>query len=168
VVDSAFVELADGITFSDGSSTASLKVPSGSESGLKVNFAPAVQVTEGETVLVVDFDLSHSFVFQGPPGAPISVHFQPVLHATATDVAASVSGTVTPVTDNTQVFAINGNDTLQTTIADPTTGAYTLAFLAPGTYIVAAHADGFTDAVSAPITLAPSAEVTDVDLVLIP
>src|SRR5712691_675025 len=38
VVDSARVTLAPGLTFSDGSTEKTLKVPSGDESGLKVDF----------------------------------------------------------------------------------------------------------------------------------
>ena len=91
IVDSARVVLAPGKTFSDGSTTASLRVPSGSESGLKVNFGGRVSVTSGETVLLIDFDVSRSFVFQGPPGSPNGVSFKPVLHASVMNVAGSIS-----------------------------------------------------------------------------
>src|SRR5689334_10679209 len=66
LVDSARVVLKTGHTFADGSTTAKLTVPSGSESGLKVNLSPAVDVTSGQTVLQIDFDITQSFVFQGP------------------------------------------------------------------------------------------------------
>ena len=39
VVDSATVTLADGVTFQDGSSTDTLFVPSGMQSGIKVQLS---------------------------------------------------------------------------------------------------------------------------------
>ena len=144
-----------------------LTVPSGSQTGLKVNFSPPITVTEGQTVLLVDFDVSQSFVFQGPSDHPNSISFKPVLHATAMDVAASISGTVTPVTANATVYAIAGTDTAATAFPNATTGAYTLRFLAPGAYVVAAKATGFAVAVSASLTLGNSEAKTGVNLVLV-
>ena len=167
LVDSARVVLKTGHTFADGSTTAKLTVPSGSESGLKVNLSPPVNVTTGQTVLLIDFDITQSFVFQGPHDHPNSISFKPVLHATALDVAASISGTVTPVAAHATVYAIAGTDTVQTTSADATTGAYTLHFLPPGNYVVAAKATGFSAAVSAALVLGNAQVMTGVNLVLV-
>ncbi len=167
LVDSARVVLKSGHTFADGSTTAKLTVPSGSQTGIKVNFSPPITVTEGQTVLLVDFDVSQSFVFQGPRDHPNSISFKPVLHAIALDVAASISGTVTPVTANATVYAITGTDTAATAFPNATTGAYTLQFLAPGTYVVAAKATGFAVAVSASLTLGNAEAKTGVNLVLV-
>jgi hypothetical protein len=167
VVDSARVVLKAGHTFADGSTTAKLTVPSGSESGLKVVISPPVTVTSGQTVLLIDFDISQSFVFQGPSSHPNGILFKPVLHATALDVAASISGTITPASSNATVYAIAGTDTVQTTSANTTTGAYTLSFLPPGTYVVAAKATGFAIAVSASLSLANSQTLTGVNLTLV-
>jgi len=142
-------------------------VPSGSQTGIKVNFSPPITVTEGQTVLVVDFDVSQSFVFQGPRDHPNSISFKPVLHATAMDVVASISGTVTPVVAHATVYAIAGTDTVQTAFADVTTGAYTLHFLPPGNYIVAAKATGFTTAVSGALVLGNAQLLTGVNLILV-
>ncbi|HYW50281.1 MAG TPA: DUF4382 domain-containing protein [Gemmatimonadaceae bacterium] len=167
VVDSAKVTLVDGITFSDGSSTRVLKVPSGSQSGLKVNFAP-VQITAGETVLVADFDVSRSFVFQGPRNAPNSVSFKPVIHATVQNVAASIAGTVTPAASESNVYAVSkvDGDTVATAIADKVTGAYKLWFLPPGAYEVSAKATavGSTFTASKDVTVAASENATGVNL----
>jgi len=168
LVDSARVVLKSGHTFSDGTSTAKLTVPSGSQTGLKVNFSPPVTVTEGQTVLLVDFDVSQSFIFQGPRDHPNSVSFRPVLHATALDVAASISGTVTPAVSAATVYAIAGTDTVGTAFANTTTGAYTIHFLPPGNYVVAAKATGFAVAVSLSFTLGNAETKTGVDLVLVP
>ena len=78
VVDSARLTLAAGVTFDDGSSTKSLKVPSGSESGIKVSFPGQLDLTDSSEV-VVDFDVAKNFVFQGPPSGPKSVLFTPHL-----------------------------------------------------------------------------------------
>lgn len=167
LVDSARVVLKAGHTFSDGTNTAKLTVPSGSQTGLKVNISPPVEVTSGETVLVVDFDVSQSFVFQGPRDHPNSISFKPVLHATALNVAASISGTVTPLTANATVYAVQGTDTAATAFPSATTGAYTLRFLAPGTYTVGVKATGFTTATSAALTLGNAEVKTGVNFVLV-
>jgi len=168
LVDSARVVLKAGHTFADGTNTAKLTVPSGSQTGIKVNISPPVTVTSGETILVVDFDVSQSFVFQGPHDHPNSVSFKPVLHATATDVAASISGTVTPLAVNAAVYAIQGTDTAATAFPSATTGAYTLRFLAPGTYTVAVKATGFQIALNAGVTVGNAEAKTGVNFVLVP
>jgi sarcosine oxidase gamma subunit len=144
----------------------SLKVPSGSTSGLKVNLSGPIEIVPGETFWVVDFDVGQSFVFQGPPGGPKSVHFKPVIHATAVDVAGSISGTVTPAEANATLYAIVGADTVATTTADGTTGAYTFAFIAPGDYTVLARATGYDDA-TLPVSVGDGEDVTGVDFTLV-
>lgn len=168
LVDSARVTLKAGNTFTDGTSSAKLTVPSGSQTGIKVTFSPPVTVSEGQTVLVVDFDISQSFVFQGPHDHPNSISFKPVLHATALDVAASISGTILPAIAHATVYAIAGSDTVQTAFADVTTGAYTLHFLPPGTYVVGAAATGFQSATSASLTLGNAQVLTGINLTLVP
>ena len=78
VVDSARLTLAAGFTFADGSTTRSLKVPSGGTSGIKVSFPGKLDLTE-DTEVVVDFDVAQNFVFQGPPAGPFGVLFTPHL-----------------------------------------------------------------------------------------
>jgi len=167
IVDSARVVLKPPVVFSSGSPSSSLKVPSGSTSGLKVNLGN-VTVVPGETVLLVDFDVSRSFVFQGPPGGPKSASFKPVLHATVLDVAGSISGTVTPASSKAGLFAIQGTDTIATSSADSLTGAYTVRYLAPGIYKVLARATGFQDGVRDSIVVGSSQAVIGVDFTLIP
>jgi hypothetical protein len=167
LVDSARVTLKAPVTFTSGSSTSLLKVPSGSTSGLKVNL-DNVSVVPGETVLLVDFDVSRSFVFQGPPGGPKSASFKPVIHATVMDVAGSISGTVLPATSKAGLYAIQGTDTIATASADSLTGAYIIRFLAPGLYKVLARATGFQDGVRDSILVGNSQAVTGVDFTLTP
>ncbi len=80
IVDSARVTLEPPTTFTDGTDAATLKVPSGPQTGLKVNFGGPVHIAPAQTTLVVDFDVLGSFVFMGPPEAPNGVLFTPVLH----------------------------------------------------------------------------------------
>jgi hypothetical protein len=167
LVDSARVTLKSPITFTSGSSSAALRVPSGSTSGLKVNLGN-VAVVPGETVLLVDFDVSRSFVFQGPPGGPKSASFKPVIHATVMDVAGSIGGMVQPASSKAGLFAIQGLDTIATASADGVTGGYLIRYLAPGTYRVLARAVGYQDGVQDGIVVGNSQAVTGVDFTLVP
>jgi len=167
IVDSARVTLKAPITFTSGSSSALMKVPSGSTSGLKVNLGN-VSVVAGETVLLVDFDVSRSFVFQGPPGGPKSASFKPVIHATVMDVAGSIAGTVQPASSKAGLFAIQGLDTIATASADSLTGAYMIRYMAPGMYRVLARAAGYQDGVRDSVWVSNSQAVTGVDFTLVP
>lgn len=162
IVDSARVTLAAGYEFSDGSTSKPLTVPSGSQTGIKVNFSGPVNVTPGQTVLVVDFDVSRSFNFQGPRNRPNGVHFKPVLHASVQDVAASIAGTITPANDSgATLYAIIGTDTVQTAAPDTLTGAYVLRYLTPATYTVAVK--GKTLDASRTVTIGPAQDTTGVN-----
>jgi hypothetical protein len=168
VVDSAVVVLASGRTFADGSTWASLRVPSGSESGLKVNLNSPVSVRASETTtLLVDFSVDRSFLFQGPGNQPTSVMFRPVLHALDLNTAGTIRGTVSPFGVYGNVYAITGTDTTQTTFID-SGGSYALRFLPPGTYTVSAVAAGFDVAISSPVTLAAAESQLGVNLTLLP
>jgi hypothetical protein len=69
VVDRAVVTLVEGVTFEDGSGEATLFVPSGMESGIKVQLSDILDLQEGETTTVlVDFDVYASFVVQRNQG----------------------------------------------------------------------------------------------------
>jgi len=170
VIDSARAVLTPPTTFQGGSGTMSMKVPSGSTSGLKVKFDGDTPLTivPGETVVVIDFDISRSFVFQGPPGRPRSVSLKPVIRATYRDVAGSISGVVTPADAGATVYAIRAvDDTVATADADPVTGAYSLQFLPPGSYTVAASATGFAPEEVA-VDVGEAEDVTGVDFDLTP
>ena len=84
VVTDATITLKSGFTFSDGSSTRSLKVPSGAESGIKVEFGGSVHITPPATTLTIDFPIDQNFVFTGGSTSPDGVLFTPSLHGTVT------------------------------------------------------------------------------------
>lgn len=88
VVDSARVTLVEGVSFEDGSDNATLFVPSGSSSGIKVLLNNDLEAVEGETTtLTVDFDVDQNFVIQGSagPGGIRGIIFTPMLRELTRD-----------------------------------------------------------------------------------
>jgi hypothetical protein len=152
--------LAEGYEFNDGSTGQDLFVPSGAQTGIKLNLhvadedaddEGALEIVSGETILVLDFDVSRSFVIQGNPLTPAGIHsvlFTPTIRVAALDAAGSIEGTVTTALQNVSVEGLTvtaeplDEGTLegyQTSTATTTTdedGVYTLHFLVPGTYTV--------------------------------
>jgi hypothetical protein len=140
-VTGAEVTLRDGLTFRDGSTTKTLKVPSGTESGIKVNLfgtdwtmpgmgqgdqgagqttgsqdlerRMGVEFTPGETILVLDFDVGRNFVLTGPRDAPTGALFKPLIRAVVRDVAGSIAGVVTDATTGQPVAGATVRATLQ-------------------------------------------------------
>lgn len=167
MVDSASVTLK-GRTFAGGSATAKLIPTTGTgPTGLVLDLGGDITVTEGgTTVIVVAVDVSRSFLLQGPSNAPTGAAFHPAMLAVPLERAGSISGTVTPASTRAAVYAIHGADTVHTAFADGTTGAFTLRFLPPGTYITAARAAGFQVALSLPVLLESAASITGINLTL--
>lgn len=182
IVESAELTLADGYTFTDGSTTRTLFVPSGSQTGIKVNLGPAngggegaLEIRPGETVLVVDFDVARNFVMQGDAESPAGIQgflFTPVLRAVVTDVAGSIAGSVTApegvALEGLQVTASReGTDEIITSTVSET-GTFKLPFVAPATYTVTVVApEGFV-ADSVDVTVEDDEDVTGVEIVISP
>jgi hypothetical protein len=170
IVEGARVVLAEKndhqYVFTDGKPDQDMKVPSGAQTGIKLNLKPAapsdpesgqedeggVYIAQGKTVLILDFDVGRSFVIQGNPETPAgikSVHFKPTLRVIVEDGAGSISGTV-----STAVSDFSVKDLLVTATPEENTffgeyqtqaaefkitsddGKYTIPFLVPGTYTV--------------------------------
>lgn len=181
VVLSATVTLKSGFLFDDGTDTASPAVPSGAQSGIKIKLDDAdgdpttngVQITSGETVLVVDFDVARNFKIQGNPNTPAGIKgvlFTPVLRATVSDVAASISGTVTSTSsasvEGLTVSATVPGDTAATaTTTTNAAGEYSLLFLPPGTYDVVVDESTASPA-SQSVTVADAENATGVDFTI--
>ena len=92
VVDSARVTLVEGVTFEDGTSSAVLFVPSGSQSGIKVKINDIIDADPQETTtILVDFDVEASFVVQGTaaPNGIRRVLMKPVLKEVQRDTEES-------------------------------------------------------------------------------
>ncbi len=104
-----------------------LVIPSGTESGLKINIQATI--TEGvEYVVVLDFNASQSIVVTGNGRYML----KPVIKALTTAISGSLSGIVAPAAANPTLWAITGTDTTET-MADMT-GYFKFKYLVPATY----------------------------------
>lgn len=202
IVDSARVELEEGLTFRDGSTSQSLMVPSGAQTGIKLNLDRAdgddsdggTEVEEGEeTSLIVDFDVSQSFVVQGNPNTPAGIRgflFTPVLRVVEEDAAGSIAGTVSgPEAANVEGLTVTaepagsgggsariafqqepgeGGQTETATATTDADGTYELSGLAPGTYTVSVEPpEGFEpDPASLDVEVAEGEAVEGADFTL--
>lgn len=190
VVEAARVELAEGYTFRDGSTEKDLKVPSGAQTGIKLNLHPAVgddgpvEIMPGETVLVLDFDVSESFVLLGNFETPAGVHgviFKPTIRVAVEDVAASISGTVSTELEGVSVEGLTvraeptdggtvaGYQSETGTALTDENGDYTIFFLVPGSYEVTVDLEAGlgTEPSSRPITLGNGEAATGADFEII-
>jgi len=161
-----------------------IKFPSAHRTGIKINLAEPIELTQGGTVMVIDFDVANSFVLRGNDIRNNGLLFKPVLRATARDITGSVSGSVhydTPtgaVVPNATVQALKAGtpvtDTVTANILSSTVtdanGAYTFAFLVPGTYELRALApasSGYKNALlTGGVTVAEGQDLTDKVIVL--
>jgi hypothetical protein len=174
-VESADVMLGDDgndvdYMFASGGKSQDLFIPSGAQSGIKINLrgkdgnedGAGVDLVPGETILaVVDWDVDQNFVFTGNASDPTmlpDMQFTPLLRATLEDVAGSISGTITYASATPDqegeyagieaVLDLTSSDVpvaemeteTASAVADPVDGTYTIYFLSPGTYDVSASA----------------------------
>jgi len=116
-----------------------LTVPSGAQSGLKLNGVFDVP-TNGVLDLTIDFDAARSIVTTGNG----SYLLKPVLRAALNAQSGAIAGTLSPGVPAT-IGAWVGSDTLSTARAS-NTGGFTLSALPAGAYSVTVRADsGFRD-----------------------
>jgi hypothetical protein len=114
-----------------------LDVPSGYESGLKINIHQTLAAGTGYA-LVLDFDAAHSIVETGNGDYKL----KPVIHATMYDdyiYWGTISGVVLPVSCGGVVWAVNGSDSLST-YTNPFTGQFQLQYLTAGVYTITVDA----------------------------
>jgi len=171
-VDSASVTLTDGSEYA-------LKVPSGSSSGLKLMVDPAVIVVEDSTnnpalggILLIDVDVSQSFVLQGNPETPAGIHgfnFKPVLRGVNLNSTGSIVGMVSDTGDvalaDAQIWA--ETDTVVANTSTDESGAYTLLGLLPTGYDLYATKDGYDTSSVAGVQVGTGVE-TPVNFTLTP
>jgi len=141
-VDEASLTLTNGETYD-------VKVPSGQTTGIKVFIDPELQVEGGLTSeLLLDFDVSKSFVMKGNLNTPAGVkgfNFKPVIRAVNETTAGRIDGMVT----DTSEAALNEaavwieKDTVITTTYSDTTGSYAILGVKEGTYDLYAAKEGY-------------------------
>ncbi len=110
----------------------SMKVPSGAQTGVKLNINAEIE-PDIEYVLLLDFEASRSVVKAGESGKYL---LKPVIRAHEKAITGNIAGTVNPVDAQPVVYAIADSDTLSSTIADTTSGEFKLIGLEEGTYSV--------------------------------
>ena len=115
--------VVDGITFP-------LQIPSGEQSGVKLNHQFEIQsglIYE----LLLDFVAERSIVHTGNG----QYKLKPVIRLVPTVISGSISGNINPTNAAGFVFAISGTDT-SITLAEPLTGSFKLMALLQQTYRV--------------------------------
>jgi hypothetical protein len=166
------------ITLKDGSHP-SITFPSASKTGIKINLDHAIDVVEGGTVMVLDFDVGRSFVMRGNSISQNGLIFKPVIRAVASELTGAVSGSVhadsptgagmanvtvevlkagTALTDATPENVVGSTST-------DANGTFTIKFLLPGTYVLRAtpaSATGYLPALlTGGLTITSGATVSD-------
>ena len=109
-----------------------LRIPSGSASGLKIGHGFTIEA--GEVLeLVIDFDAARSI---HKLGSNDIYQLKPVLRLVAAEATGSITGTVTNPTSGLMANAVLGAEVVASTAVDETSGEFTLAFLPAGSYTV--------------------------------
>jgi len=130
-----------------------LKVPSGSSSGLKIKINPHLFMEEnGEMEVLLDFDVSHSFVVKGNYNSKTGknnikgFNFKPVLRAVPQVISGQIAGVVADTTgvllNNALISLLSGPDTITTALTTGE-GYYGIIGIPEGTYSVGCSIDGF-------------------------
>lgn len=116
------------------------KIPSSLQSGIKILISPSIMVNRDiVTEVLLDFDLSQSFVVNGPIDDINNYIFKPVIRAVNNTVAGSLVGKVTDSNKkafmNVQVTVMNGNSVITSSYSDKN-GDYKIIGLLEGTYTI--------------------------------
>ena len=135
-----------GLKLKDSEEIHRVKVPGGSQTGIKIFLRPALEVAEGslEEVLL-DIDLSRSFILRGNPAHNNGFIFKPVVRAANMAKAGCVRGLVT----DTAGLKINEasvwieQDTVLATAFTDTLGYYAIMGVPAGAWSVSATREGY-------------------------
>mgnify|MGYP001813090154 CR=1 FL=1 len=120
-----------------------LKVPSGEQSGIKIFIKPEINVNGGITSdLLLDFDVSKSFVAKGGIINITGFNFKPVIKVSNLSTAGTLKGMITEKIEDQNVgvegvqVAVFIADTLNTTTFSDIDGGYMIMGLDAGSYTV--------------------------------
>lgn len=115
-----------------------LTIPSGTETGVKLNGNFAIQAN-ATIQLTLDFDAAKSIIQTGNS----KYMLQPVIRVVANETSGTISGTVLPVTSNAIIWTVSNSDTV-TAYADAVSGYFKMMALPSGTYTLAVQASDTT------------------------
>ncbi|MFO7575507.1 MAG: DUF4382 domain-containing protein [Bacteroidales bacterium] len=141
-VSEAGLKLKDGPEYN-------VKVPSGHQTGIKIIIKPALVVADGLTEeLLLDFDLSRSFVLMGNPFTPAGIRgfiFKPVIRVVNNTTAGRVEGVVTDKSENMLKDAAVWlkQDTVITSSYTDSLGKYAIIGVPEGTYSLFSTKSGY-------------------------
>lgn len=130
-----------GMKITDQAKDFSLKIPGGAQTGIKIFLKPALEVGGGLTSeLLLDFDLSRSFVMQGNLNHGSGVKgfiFKPVIRAVNNSVAGRIEGSVSDESEtfleNAKVWIIKDTTTFAASFSDAS-GKYAMIGIPEGSY----------------------------------
>ena len=174
-VSSARIVLADARFFD-------LVIPSGEESGLKINPDPQIEIVGSLTTeVILDFDVSRSFlpIPSGPGLSQVKgFHFRPTLRAVNSSQVGSLSGIAisdmgTPAdsTDDTGLEGVTITAYLEgeqvTSTSTDASGEYRVMGLPAGSYQLESSMVGFEPEIRQ-ATVIPGNEIEGIDFVLSP
>jgi len=126
-----------------------LKVPSGSQTGIKIFIDPAVNVVGGlSTELLLDFSVEKSFLLQGNMDSPAGIkgfHFKPVIRAANISTTGSIEGVVVDADDGVMdgVSVRIEQDEVIASTSTEADGYYSMLAIDPGSYNLIAEIEGF-------------------------
>ena len=168
IVTEGFVRLTDEREFP-------LRVPSGSQTGIKLHFTFDIEA-DRETRLLLDIDLSRAF--KPSPAGNIAecgdireFKFQPSLGMRLIDLAeaGSIGATITNV-DGEPLAAVSvtayDGETEVTTTSTESDGTFVLTGLEAGTYRIEFSASGYTDAEVIDVVVGAGEQTNGLDVVL--
>jgi hypothetical protein len=127
----------------------SVKVPSGSQTGIKLFIKPSLQVQGGLTSeVILDFNLDKSFVLKGNMDTPAGIkgfNFKPVIRAVNKTSAGTIAGVIND-SDGNHLSGVSVSIMLDELHNSQTEedGSYALSGIPAGIYSITAAKDGFT------------------------
>lgn len=158
LVSSALVEMKDGAIFP-------LKIPSAATSGLKIFVNPGIVINTGlSTDVLLDFDLSQSFIPTMNGQSVTGFIFKPVIRAINMAIAGTISGQVLDVTDDSPLsgatVTVKKGTTVITTAVTDSEGFFKILGLPADSYHVVAELPTYGSLTIEAVPVAAGNEVT--------